>query len=238
MAVSFVVADMLADVARTAMVPDFTSTTNITSSQIAYKLAQSARSFSAKLKQRRGVDLDYLNQATLTVQAGVGLTSLPSDCGEVHAVLWQKTSSDWRLLDAAPIDDYEAGQLDELKLWREQCTPHYQLQGNTITFYPASSGAETVTVLYTKHLDVAGETSFFSRADADRWITLDLVIWVLNAQGRHEQAQVYLQEKALLEVDLFSAARNRDPNAVHTIRDTVGRRRDQFFRDRDRWGRY
>ncbi len=232
MATSFIVADLLADVARTANVPDFTASTSITSSKVAYKLAQAARAFSAKLKQRRGVDLDYLNQATLTVQAGVGLTSLPADCDEVHAILWQRTSSDWRLLDAAAIDDYEQGQLDTLKLWKDACAPHYQLQGNVISFYPASSGEETITVLYTKALDIAGETSFFSRPDADRWITLELVVWVLNSLGRHEQAAVFLQEKAMLEADLFSASRNRDPNAIHTIRDTNGRRAEHFRRNR------
>ncbi len=236
MALSFTVTDLISDVARTANVPEFTSETNITAAQCAYKLAQSARSLSAMYRQKLGQDLDYLNQATLSVQAGVGLTSLPADCQDVHAVLWARTSSDWRLLESAAIDDYEMGQLDTLKLWKNGPQPHYQLQGNTLSFYPASSGIETVVVLYTKDLDVAGETTFFARTDCDRFITLDLVIWVLNATGRSDQAMVFMQEKAMLEVNLFSKSRGRDVNATHTIRDTRGRRADNYRRSRNGWG--
>ncbi len=232
MSTSFSVADIVADIARTANVPTFTTTTNITASQVTYKLLQSARSLSALFRQKRGEDLDFVNQASLTVQAGVGLTSLPADCGEVQAVLWAKTPSDWRLVDAAPLDDYEYGQLDTLKTWTDGQRPSYMLQGNTIRFFPGSSVAETVIVVYTKHLDLTGETSFLSRLDADRWLTLDVAIWVLNAQGRPEQAMVYMQEKAMLEANLFAASRARDPNAVHTIRDTQGRRLRNIRRTR------
>ena len=224
MASSFSVADIIADVARTANVPTFTTTTNVTTAQITYKLIQSARSLSALFRQKLGPDQDFINQATLTVQAGVGLASLPTDCGEVSAVLWVRTASDWRLLESASEDDLELAQTDTLKPWLNSREPQYRIQGNVLLFLPGSSVAETVVVYYTKHLDLTGQTSFLQRLDADRWLTLDLVIWVLKAQARHDEAASFLQDKMLLEADLFKSSRTRDPNAIDTIRDTRGRR--------------
>lgn len=234
MATSFSVADIIADVARTANVPAFTTTTNVTTAQITYRLIQSARSLSALFRQKLGEDKDFINQATLTVQAGVGLASLPTDCGEVNAVLWVRAASDWRLLESSIQDDLEEAQTDTLRAWRDYRNPKYDIQGNVLLFLPGSSVAETVVVYYTKHLDLTGQTTFLQRLDADRWLTLDLVVWVLNAQGRHDHAQVFLQEKMLLESQLFAQNRTRDPNAVDTIRDTRGERQRNNFRTR--WG--
>lgn len=222
MATSFSVADILLDVARTANVPDFTTTTNVTTAQITYRLVQSARSLSALFRQKLGEDQDFINQATLTVQAGVGLASLPTDCGEVNAVLWVRTASDWRLLESAGQDELEYAQTDTLVPWLNCVTPQYRIQGNVLLFLPGSSVAETVVIYYTKNLDLTGQTTFLQRVDADRWITLDLVTWILNAQGRHDQAQVFVAEKMALEANLFSSSRTRDPNSIDTIRDTRG----------------
>lgn len=233
MATTFDIDSILADVARTVNVPAFSTDTSISLSQITYKLVQSARSLSALFRQKFGEDRDFINQATLTVQAGVGLASLPADCGEVHAVLWVRTASDWRLLQSAGIDDLEDGQLDTLLPWKEQRTPKYQIQGNVLVFLPGSSVAETIVVYYTTHLNLTDQTSFLSRLDADRFITLDLVAWALSALGRKEEAAFELQNLAALRADLFSPARTVDPNSVDTIRDTrkFGRRRARGWFD-------
>jgi hypothetical protein len=227
-------AEILADVARTANVPTFTSTTNVTTAQVTYRLVQSARSLSALFRQHfRGADKDFIQQATLAVQAGVGFASLPVNCGEVSAVLWVRSSSNWQLMDSATHEDLEQGQLELLQPWAQGPKPYYQIQGNVLQFLPASSVAETVVVYYTNHLDLSGvgQTDFLSRVDADRWLTLDLVVWILNAQGRHDQAQVFVQEKAMLEANLFSAARTRDPHVTETIRDVRSRRGRNARRD-------
>lgn len=233
MASSFVVADILADVARSANCPAFATDTNVTLAQATYWLAQSARSLSALYKQHFGDDRDYLRTATLATQPALGMVSLPADCGEVCAVLWVRTASDWRLLEGSQLDDLELGQVTLLRPWISTGEPTYRIEGETLGFYPASSVAETVVLFYNKHLDTTAQTSITGRLDTDRWLTLDLVCRVLSAQGRDGSA--YLQDKMLLEKNLFSVERNRDRGAIHTIRDVRGRRADRGYRDR--WGR-
>lgn len=232
MATSFSVTDILADVARRANVPAFTTTTNVTTAQATGWLVQSARSLSALFRQKLGEDNDFIQQGTLTVQANVGLASLPSNCGEVHALLWVRSTSDYRLLDAADLDQFEDLQTGDIRKWTDGPAPTYRLMGNTVTFFPPSSEEETVLIYYTTHLDLTGQTSFFARLDADLWLTLDVVCKLLNAQGRADVAAVYLQEKMMLEANLFSGARERDPYQVNTIRDTKSRRARGRWRDR------
>lgn len=230
MATSFLVSDLLADIARSANVPAFSTTTSVTLAQATYWLVQAARSLSARYRDVFGSDGDYLRTASLTVQADVGLTSMPDDCGEIHAVLWAKSSSDWRLLDAGSLDDLQDGHDGNLRPWTAGAEPRYRLEGETLTFYPISSIAENVVVLYTTHLDLTDETSFLARVDSDLWLTWEVVRRVLVSQNRDTSAAV--AEKVALEASLFGAGRKRDVNEVHTIRNTRGGR---VNRARDRW---
>jgi hypothetical protein len=45
--------------------------------------------------------------------------------------------------------------------------------------YPAPLDAQTLVVFYTNHTDLTGATSFVSRLDVDRWLTLDVACKVL-----------------------------------------------------------
>lgn len=220
MASSFSVSAIIGDVAKTANVPAFTSTTNTTTSQVTYWLVQSGRALSAKIKDAFGPDLDYLLTAEMTTVPGFNLVSLPTDTGEVHSVLWARSSSDYRVLRDAgmedlsdivqtPSDDWNAGQ------------PVFRIEGQTLAFYPASAVAETIVVFYTTHQDLTSATSFLSRLDADRWLTLDVVCKVLAAKQR--DYTVYKQEQLMLEQALFSAKRTRAPNKTETIRNVSAR---------------
>lgn len=230
----FQVADILTDAARMANVPTFTATTNVTTTQSTYWTVQAARSLSARLRSAFNDDGDFLRVAELATQAGLNTLSLPTDAGEVHAVLWRKTSSDFYLLypgDLGVLEDLADG---DPETWDQTSPPRYRLEGSQIAFYPPSSEAENITIFYTGHLDLTGATSFTARLDADRWITLDVAIRVLQSQGR--DASVLLQDKLLLEQQLFSPARNRQPTQPKTIRDTRGQRMDQLRRSRWRSG--
>ncbi len=230
MSTVFQVADILTDAARMANVPAFGATTNVTSTQATYWAVQAARSLSARLRGSFSEDADFLRVQDLQTQAGLNTISLPTDAGEVHAVLWRKTSSDFYLLnrgDLGVLEDLADGEPDT---WDNTAPPRYRLEGEQIAFYPPSSGAENITIFYTGHLDLTGETFFTARLDADRWITLDVAIRVLQSQSR--DASVLIQDKLLLEQQLFSPARRRQPTQPQTIRDTRGQRMEQFRRNR------
>lgn len=231
MSTTFSVSEILTDVARSANVPPFSGTTNVTLTQATYWLVQSARSLSALLRQKLGEDLDLLQSVNLTSVPTFNLVSLPSDCGEVHSVLWQKSATDFRLLERVQAEDLEESDTPT-KAW--ECAPRYRLEGNTIALYPASSDAETLLVFYTNHVDVSGEaTSFQGRLDFDRWVTLDVICKVLAAKSRDSSS--FLQDKMLLEKELFSQARKREPNRTNTIRDTRTADRVRWMRDRWRY---
>jgi hypothetical protein len=147
---------------------------------------------------------------------------MPQNAGEIHAVVWAKTSSDYRLLKNATLDALVELQEGEPVDWSNGCTPMYRLEGETINFYPGSSTAQMVFVFYTSHLvfnmDLADYYS--TRLDGDRWITLDVAIRVLQSQGR--DAAALQQERAMLESNLFNPARRRQPNKTVSIRDVRG----------------
>lgn len=231
MASTFVIADILTDAARTANVPDFTADTNITTTQATMWIVQGARSFSARVRQVFGENHDFLRETALVTQAGFNTLSLPADAGEVHQVLWAKTASDYRLLSYATADHLVDAQDGDLASWASRCAPTYRLEGETITFYPASSEAETVIIFYTSHLKLGGQTYFSSRLDADRWLALDVAVRILQAKGR--DPSVLLQDKLLLEAQVFNPARNRTPNRVVTIRDS--RAAQEAAARHDRW---
>lgn len=218
MGTSFVVADIITDIARTANVPTFTASTNVTTSQVNYWLYQSARSLSALFRQKLGEDADFVTTAEITVQAGFRLASLPTDCGEVHAVLWKKSASDLYLMDTADIDAFEDGG-DPDTDWEKP--PLWRLEGNTVAVYPLPLTEQTLVVYYTNHLSLAAST-FVARVDSDRWLALDVAAKVLAAKQR--DYSMVQQEKLLLQADMFSTNRRRDFNAVSTIRDTRTRR--------------
>jgi hypothetical protein len=232
MATIFTISEIVADIARTANVPDFSSTTNVTANQITYWLTMSARSLSARIRSAFGENADYLRVAELQTQAGLNTLSLPTDAGEVHAVLWRRTSSDFHLLFPGSLNDLEDLADGDIQPWRDFGEPKYRLEGEQIAFYPPSSEVENITVFYTGHLDLSGETFFASRLDADRLITLDVAIRVLQAQGR--DASVLLQDKLMLEQHFFSPSRNRQPTRSVSIRDVRSLRGDRI---RSRWSR-
>lgn len=232
MATVFQVSDILSDAARMANVPPFGASTNVTSTQALYWLVQSARSLSARLRAAFGEDADYLRVAQLQTQAGLNTLSLPTDAGEVHAVLWQRTASDFQLLEGGDLNVLEDLPDGEPEPWRSAGKPKYRLEGEQLGLYPPSSEIETIILFYTEHLDLSGETQFTSRLDADRWLTLDVAIRVMQSQGR--DPSMFLQDRLMLEANLFSPARKRQPTRPQTIRDTSALRLDHIRRNR--WG--
>jgi hypothetical protein len=227
-ATTFTIANITADVAALSNSPTFTSSTRVTSSQVTYWITQSARALSALLRQKLGEDLDLIQTATLTTTPSFNLVSLPSNCGEVHSVVWVKAAEDYQLLATAAQEDLELA-FTPAGAW--ECGPRYRLEGNTIALYPASTSAESLLVYYTTHLDGSG-TDFQGRLDFDRWVTLDVVCRVLEAKNK--DATRFLQQKMLLEKDLFAPSRKREPLASNTIRDVRASGLRHYIRNR--WG--
>ena len=233
MASTFNVSEILTDAARMSNTPDFASDTNVTATQATYWLIQSARSYTARLRQVFGENHDFLKEITLQTQPGFDTLSLPAEAGELHQVIWARTSSDYRLLSYAQADQLPEMQEGTPGTWRDGPQPCYRLEGETVRFLPGSSVAETVIIFYTSTLRWLDQTYFSARLDADRWMTLDVAVRVLQSQGR--DPSVLLQDKVMLEAQLFNPARNRTPNRVVTIRDTRCAAENAAWRDR--WSR-
>ncbi len=230
MSTTFDVSDILATAAREANVPPFSTDTNVTLAQSTYWLVQGARSFSARLKQALGDDGDYLKIATLTTVPNLNFVSLPADCGEIHSLLWARTSSDYRLLRTGNMEVLEDLADGDPIAWSTYADPQYRIEGETIAFYPPSTDAETLYLFYADHLQLEDQTYFAARLDADRWLALDVAIRVVQSQGR--DPSMLKQDKLMLEAGLFSSARRRAPKTIQTIRDTRSAELNRGLRDR------
>lgn len=233
MAQTFEISDVLADAAREANVPPFAADTNVTLAQATHWMIQGARSLSARLRQSFGDDGDFLKVTTLTTIPSLNFISLPEQAGEIRSVVWARTSSDYRLLRPGNMEEVELLADGDLRAWRDDVTPTYRLEGETLSFYPASSEAESIVLFYTDHLDLTGQDHFPARLDADRWLVLDLAIRVVRAQGR--DPALLIQDKLLLETHLFAPARQRMPARINTIRDVRGAEEVRTLRSR--WSR-
>ena len=229
MATTFQVSDILADVAEQTQSPPFAANTRVTLTRATYWLTQAVRALSALLRQHHYDDREMLQTQDLVTVPSLGMVSLPANCGEVHAVLWQRGTEDYTLIRTAQKDD-----LTQLvpRAWKDS-DPCCRLEGETLGLYPPPLEVNNLKVYYTTHMASSGlGASIQSRLDADRWLTLDVATKVMIAKGK-SPAQ-FEQSKALLENDFLNAMRERDEEAVHTIRDTrFERARSEYRR---RWG--
>lgn len=225
MASSFTIADLITDVASLTNSPAFSATTRITSTQVTYWLSQAARSYSALMRQRFPDDRELIQTAVISTVPNLRLASLPSDCGEVHSVVWQRGTNDYVLLESFSQGDL-AVALESGQTWdSDVCVPRYRLAGQTIEFFPTPTTAESIELYYTTHLSTGGAT-VIAKLDFDKWITLDVAIRVCTAKSMGPRTAEFEQKKALLENDMLSRARARDVNKVTTIRDT---RAERYF---------
>lgn len=242
MASTFEVSAIAADVANLSNSPAFGANTRITSTQATSWIAQSARSLSALIRQKFPEDRDFLQVADIPTIPSFPLISLPPDTGEVHAVLWIKSATEAVLLESAGAQDTQLMPLETGVGWEGDnairtdittYTPRWRIEGQTLSFYPASGLAEQIQVFYTTHMSPSSGT-FQGRLDFDRWVTLDVCIKVATAKKKYDQVQDFQRQKALLENDLLALARKRDIAPRHTIRDL---RAEAMGRDyRRRWG--
>lgn len=218
MSSTFVLSDLLRDVATLANCPQFTTNTRVTAAQATYWLSQAARELSALIRQKLCEDRDLLQILTISTVPDFNLISLPADCGEVHSVVWQRDTTDAVLLRSASAANL-TDELEDGQSWSDVAVePTWRLEGNTIALYPTSPEAEDLTVYYTTNYDTSG-TTVQARTGFDRWVTLETCIQVCTARDRPQSVAAFQQQKALLENDLFARARKRDVNESHVIRD-------------------
>lgn len=228
---TFNVPDLLADIAQLSNAAPFTAGTNVTVSRATYWIAQSARSLSALLRQKHPEDREFLQVDVQTTLPGFKLSSLPSDCGEVHAVVWRRASDDYVLLQSADATDLAKAPLELGKSWRDEDEedPRWRLEGHAVALYPPSGVTETLEVFFTSQLSPTSG-SFTARVDFDRWVTLDVCAKV--ATKRRRDPGQFLRDKALLENDLLTRSRKRDVLETHTIRDRRHEQRMHYIRSR------
>lgn len=228
MATSFTVSEIVADIATLTGSPTFTSLTRVTDTQVTYWLAQAVRALSALFRQHHCDDRELVQSTTLNTSAGIGFVSLPTNTGEVQAVIWARGTNDYVLLKSATQSDLVERDTGG---W-ESTEPVYRLQGETITFYPTPTKVHSVEVLYTNHYTTPLGATVSMRVDSDKWLALDVACNVAIAKKQSDAP--FQQRKALLENDLLSPDRGKDPNAVLTIRDTRAESAISLYRSR--WG--
>lgn len=232
MASTFSIADITANVAVLTNSPTFTSSTRVTTAQVAYWITQAVQGWSALVRQHFPEDRDFIQVASLPNLPGYAMISLPVNCGEVHAVLWQRADGKYEPLISASEGDI-AATLEAGQGW-ENCgeLPRYRIEGQTIAIYPPSHDDETIELFYTTHLSSGSTVT--TRLDFDRWVAFFVGELVATAKTNQAKASDMASKRALLENDLLSRARQVDQNKTHTIRDVRNERIGAAMRAR--WG--
>jgi hypothetical protein len=215
-ATTFTVAEIVSDIAAQTNSPPFATTTRVTDTQVTYWLAQSVRSLSALLRQHHIEDRELLQVAAAVTVASVKTVALPANCGEVHAVIWARGANDYVLLGTAQ----QADLVERSTQGWDQVTPAWRLEGETLAFYPSPIAVHNLEVYYTNHVATPLGSTVQMRLDCDRWLTLDVAIKVATAKSK--STAEFQQQKALIENDFLSRARERDVHKTHTIRDVRG----------------
>lgn len=225
MATTFSVAEITTNVQTLTASPAFSSSTRVTSAQVTYWFAQAVRAISALLRQRFPDDLDLVSIATLSVSALSDARALPTDTGEIQSVVWARAPYDYRPLRPAQQDDLTERTARD---WTT-CDPAYRVEDELLALYPAPTAATTLEVYYSTGIGYAGgSTQLLSRIDVDQWIALWIAAKV--AMAKRQSPLPFDQARAMIENDLLSVERERDPNAVHTIRDVRGQAALQQYR--------
>ena len=230
MASTFVVASIISDIAvLTNSGTAFSANTRVTDTQVTYWLEQAVRTFSALLRQYHAEDRDLITSVALNTVASQAFVTMPATFGELNAVLWARGVNDYVLLRKANQSDL----VERDPSGWDAVDPVYRLEGETIAFYPTPTKVHPLQVFYTNHLATPLGASIASRVDADRWLALDVAVRVATA--KRQPTAEFQQQKALIEDDLLSFARNRDEDEVITIRDTRGERALAAYRKQRGW---
>jgi len=233
---TFSVSEIAEDVRQLLTVPTFTTSSKPTTTRVLAQIQRSTRSLAALTRQKLGRDYDLISYATLTTQKNVNQVSLPVNFGELTKIIWVKDATTQVPLDHALPSDFEPLGFNP-RSWEApvdsgflSTRPKYNVEGNTITFYPCPSQIYTVAIWYTDHFIVTALTdSIVGRLDWDRWIALD-VAQSLCSDLKRDPA-IFAAEKAGLEQNLFNHKRKRDQQAVHSLEDI----NSEHLRNTDGW---
>lgn len=214
--------------------PDFSTTTKPTTSQINVMINQSAARLSALLVASFGDDY-FTTTATITTTASVATSTLPTDFYKLRQLIWLRSTDDPVTIERASLDDFAYDSLMTATTW-DGYDPVYRFQGaSTIHWLPTPNAAYAVTCVY-----VASPATLSSDGDTidvgpgwEEWIVQDVCVRL--AQMREEDPQVYMAERADCETRIRSQAPGRDPYALVQARDVRSTRLRGLSSPRGPW---
>lgn len=228
MATTYNVAEITANVATLTGSPTFTASTRVTSTTVAYWFSQAVRAISALLRQKFPDDRDLVQIAVSSLPADTQGLALAANAGEVHAVMWIRDADNYVLLNHAAQDDVVRIPSQD---WRQE-RPTYRIEAEFLLFYPPPSEDVLIEVYYTVNAPYG--VTLQARCDVDQWIALHIAEKV--ALAKKQSPIPFAQARAAIENDLLSHERERDANAIDTIRDVRGEALRRQYRHRWRSG--
>jgi hypothetical protein len=230
MAHGFLIADILANVAVLTGSPPFASDTRVTSSQANYFVSQALRGLSALMQQHFPDSGDTRYVSGFVANPSISIPdSLPANAGQVHAVLWNRAPGEQVLLQPAQQDDLHLTADED---WT-QIEPKWRIEGEKLRMYPPPKETQFLALHHTTDV-VQLFGGLVARADADKWVELDVAINVHTSKKQYGEAAAKQQMKSLLENDFLSSARELADHEPPTIRDVRGARALEAYRSR--WG--
>lgn len=217
MNITFLVSSVLTNTAERLSIPPFSATTNVTLTQAITWLNQSLESLQALARQKQGLDYDLLTTQALTTTPNLATIPLPAGFGELHDILWVKTSHTVIPLEVMTKDDLVPDAFDPRE-WI--APPRYRLETSLVRFAPCPNQAYQLQVWFTNQAAIAsGSDSVTGRLDWSQWLELDLCSKCCQRKRRQADLAEFMSLKRDLAADMFSLKRRRDQNAVPSVRD-------------------
>jgi hypothetical protein len=215
MAIAIEIAEVLEQVAFRLHLPAFDTGEFVTSTS-ALALAKSSVSRLSALLTRLYGDRYFANEARLSVQTGVGLSSLPDKHLTLLGVHLIQSDKAYELRPTM------GGSYSPLPVaWGASVLPTYRLEGNVLTFTPINQNAEQIRVTYEKPLTISAvDEIIYGNPGWDEWLVLDICEQIRDREDK--DASRFTQRKYVIEEQLKSQASQRDRNGLLQVVDARG----------------
>lgn len=202
-------------------------------------LRSSAERLTVKLHQTIGANY-FTRFGAIFTQAGVSQASLPADHFKLIAMGWVRSSTEDPVpLRLATANDYTLVNRNP-KHWDATNQPFYDLQGNTVAFFPCPADIYELQISYTTRLVIPDNVPGANFSGEQSWATylaLDATLSILRKAKRFDDMAEVKEERALIWQDIADAQAQRDEYGTAQVSDDRGALTAQTFMDRGpRWG--
>lgn len=200
MPTNFTVATAIEDARRRADLPEFSTTSVVTTADVLAMAIESAQRLSGIVRTSMGSDYFEVTSDVSTV-SGQAYVALPTDCSRLLRASWVVGEDNVKDIQRA-----ERWETNALTTGWSSCVPKYRLRANGINFFPTPRSVETVRLHYDTGIIVTATTDTIAGEVGWReWLALDLCIKFRTAEEKD------WQEFALLRTNVEELIRSLSP---------------------------